>query len=42
MATTTDLLEPARNRGYVFEMLPKPSHPIQVINKVQELLACVA
>src|SRR5579872_1537499 len=42
MATTSDLLETARNRGYDFEMLPKPSHPIQVISKVRELLAKVA
>ena len=38
MARTSDLLESARNRGYAFEMLPKPSHPTDVINKVQTLL----
>jgi len=42
MSSTCDLLEPARNRGYAFEMLPKPSHPIEVINKVNQLLACAA
>jgi two-component system alkaline phosphatase synthesis response regulator PhoP len=38
MASTSDLLESARNRGYAFEMLPKPSHPTDVINKVQAML----
>jgi DNA-binding response OmpR family regulator len=38
MASTSDLLESARNRGYAFEMLPKPSHPTDVINKVHAML----
>jgi CheY-like chemotaxis protein len=35
-AATADLLEKARNRGYEFEILAKPVHPQDLLNKLRE------
>jgi CheY-like chemotaxis protein len=37
-AMTLELLQEARTRGYSFECLLKPFHPIDLINKVEALL----
>jgi CheY-like chemotaxis protein len=36
-AGTADLLESARNRGFNFEMLPKPIHPDRLLKKLANL-----
>jgi len=38
-AATLDLLKEARDRGYDFEALSKPVHPIDLLEKVSDLLA---
>jgi CheY-like chemotaxis protein len=37
-AMTLELLQQAQDRGYSFECLVKPFHPIDLINKVRSLL----
>jgi DNA-binding response OmpR family regulator len=37
-ATTVGLLEAARQRGYDFECLAKPIHPLDLLNKIATLL----
>jgi CheY-like chemotaxis protein len=36
-ALAFDLLKDARTRGYDFEVLPKPLHPMELINRLTEL-----
>lgn len=36
---TADLLENARKLGYAFEILAKPIHPTEIIEKIRTLLA---
>ena len=38
-ATTVGLLEAARQRGYNFECLAKPIHPLDLLSKIAGLLA---
>jgi len=39
VSATTDLLQNARKLGYNFEILTKPIHPTEVIEKIEQLLA---
>jgi CheY-like chemotaxis protein len=39
-AATADLLEEARRRGHDFELLAKPIHPSEFLQKVQLVTAC--
>jgi len=39
VSATTDLLQNARRLGYNFEILTKPIHPTEVIEKIEQLLA---
>lgn len=38
-AATVSVLEAARQRGYDFECLAKPIHPLDLLNKIAALLA---
>ena len=38
-AVTVGLLEAARQRGYDFQCLAKPIHPLDLLNKIASLLA---
>lgn len=38
-ATTVGVLEAARKRGYNFECLAKPVHPLDLLSKIASLLA---
>ena len=38
-AATVGVLEAARHRGYEFECLAKPIHPLDLLNKIATLLA---
>lgn len=33
-----EMLEESRSRGYDFELLPKPIHPVELLEKVAELI----
>jgi CheY-like chemotaxis protein len=35
---TEEMLEESRSRGYDFELLPKPIHPVELLEKVAELI----
>lgn len=37
-AATADMLEEARSRGHEFELLAKPVHPEQLLEKVKRLI----
>lgn len=39
MSATTDLLKDAHARGYDFEVLAKPMHASELIDKIREMLA---
>ena len=38
VSATADLLSKARKRGYTFEILAKPTHPTEVIDRIRCLL----
>jgi CheY-like chemotaxis protein len=39
---TTDLLKTSRANGHNFEVLPKPTHPIEILRKIQSTLGLAA
>jgi hypothetical protein len=37
-AATADMLREANDRGFEFELLAKPVHPVQLLERVRELI----
>jgi DNA-binding response OmpR family regulator len=38
VASTSDLLEKARSRGHNFEVLAKPVHPLELLDKIHSMM----
>lgn len=38
-ASTSDLLQAARGRGYEFHLLTKPVHPVDLVQRIKDLIS---